>query len=315
MTSDASPYRGEATRAIHGGRQPDSAVGASVTPIYQTAAFAFDSVEQAISRAAHLEEGYCYTRMGNPTVEALEDKLALMEGAEGCLAFASGMGAISALVMALCRTGDHVVCADNIYGGTYSLLTGPLAQWGISCTFVDAREAGNVARAIRPDTRLVYVESPSNPALRLVDFESVAQLAHDRGVLVAADNTFATSFNQLPLHFGIDLVVYSATKYIGGHGDTLGGAVIGRNDLVRQIRALETLSGATLSPFNAFLLARGAQTLPLRMARHNTNALEVAQWLVRQPGVTAVHYPGLPEPSAACPGTGTNARLRRYRLL
>lgn len=294
MTADSGPYRGEATRAIHGGQRPDAAIGASATPIYQTAAFAVDNVEQAIARAAHLEEGYYYTRQGNPTVQALEEKLALFDGAEGCVAFASGMGAISTLFMTLCRAGDHVVCTDSVFGGTYTLLTAPLAQWGLSCTFVDAREAGNIARAIRPDTRLVYVESPSNPSLRLVDFEAVAQLAHDRGVLVAADNTFATAYNQQPLRFGVDLVAYSATKYIGGHGDALGGAVLGRNDLVRQIRATAALSGATLSPFNAFLFLRGAQTLPLRMERHNANGLAVAQWLAEQPDIHAVHYPGLP---------------------
>ena len=294
MASDASSYQGEATRAIHGGQQPDAAVGASVTPIYQSAAFAFDSVEQAIARAAHLEEGYSYTRHGNPTTTVLEEKLALLDDAEACVAFASGMGAICTLFMTLCRTGDHVICTDSVYGGSYSLLTGPLAQWGLNCTFVDAREAGNIARAIRPDTRLVYVESPSNPTLRLVDFEAVAQLAHDRGVLVACDNTFASSYNQRPLRFGVDLVVYSATKYIGGHGDTLGGAVLGRSDLLRQVRSLATLNGATLSPFNAFLLLRGAQTLPLRMAQHNANALAVAQWLAEQPSIQQVHYPGLP---------------------
>ncbi len=294
MTSDASSFHGEATLAIHGGQHPDAAVGANVTPIYQSAAFTFDSVEQAIARAAHLEEGYCYTRFGNPTMQALEDKLALLDDAESCIAFASGMGAISTLFMALCRAGDHVICADSVYGGSYTLLTGPLAQWGLNCTFVDAREAGNIARAIRPDTRLVFVESPSNPTLRLVDFEAMAQLAHDRGVLVACDNTFATSYNQRPLRFGIDLVAYSATKYIGGHGDALGGAVLGRNDLVRQVRTLATVNGATLSPFNAFLLLRGAQTLPLRIARHNANALAVAQWLAEQRTIAQVHYPGLP---------------------
>jgi len=295
MTSDEFANGGEATRAIHGGQHPDPGYGANATPIYQTASFAFDSVEQAIARSAHLEEGYCYTRMGNPTSTALEEKLAVLDGAEAGVAFASGMGAISALFFGLCNTGDHIVCADSLYGATWSLLTGPLQRWGLSHTPVDPREPGNVARAIRPDTRLVYLESPSNPMLRIVDFEAIAQLAHDRGVLVATDNTFASSYNQQPLRFGVDLVVYSATKYISGHGDTLGGAVLGRADLTRKIRAAEILLGATISPMNAFLLLRGTQTLPLRMERHNANALAVAQWLERQPGVQAVYYPGLPQ--------------------
>lgn len=293
MPYDPSAYPGEATRAIHGGQHPDPAYGANATPIYQTASFAFTSVEQAIARAAHLEEGYTYTRMENPTIEALEEKLALLDDAESSVAFATGMGAISALFMGLCHTGDHVVCANSLYGATYSFLTGPLQQWGLGHTLVDAREPGNIARAILPDTRLVYLESPSNPSLRLVDFEAVAQAAHDRGVPVAVDNTFATSYNQQPIHTGVDLVVYSATKYISGHGDTLGGAVLGRADLVRRVRATEILLGATLSPFNAFLLLRGVATLPLRVERHNANALAVAQWLQRQPQVHSISYPGL----------------------
>jgi len=293
MPIDPRQY-GPSTRAIHGGRGPDDA-GAVAAPIYQTAAFAFDSVEQAVARAAHLEEGYSYTRLDNPTIETLEAKLALLEGAQACVAFASGMGAVSGLFLSLCGAGDHVVCSDSLYGATYSLLAGPLRRWGLSVTFVDAREPGNVARAIGPETRLVYIESPSNPTLRLIDLEAVAQLAHDRNVLVAIDNTFATSVNQQPLSLGIDLVVYSATKYISGHGDTLGGAVLGGSDLIRKVRLAEILAGATLSPLNAFLLLRGALTLPLRVERHNANALAVAYWLREHPRVTRVHYPGLPD--------------------
>jgi len=293
MPIDDSTFRGEATRAIHGGQAPDPGYGAVTPPIYQTVSFAFDSVEQAVARSAHLEEGYNYTRVANPTTDVLESKLALLEGAEGCVAFGSGMGAISALLLGVCRTGDHVVCASTIYGATHGLLTGPLQRWGIGCTFVDAREPGNITRAIRPDTRLIYLESPANPNLRLVDLESVSQLAHDRGVPVAIDNTFATSVNQQPLRLGVDLVVYSASKYISGHGDTLGGAVLGNAEFLRHIRAAEILFGATMSPLNAFLLIRGAQTLPLRMARHNASAQAVAQWLETQPRVTRTLYPGL----------------------
>ena len=198
MADDFTAKHGEATRAIHGGQEPDPYIGAVSTPIYQTASFAFDSVEQAVARAAHLEEGYSYSRVGNPTTDALEHKLALLEEAEACVVFGSGMGAISALFLGLCRTGEHVVCADSIYGATHGLLTGPLAKWGLSATFVDAREPGNVARAIRPDTRLVYLESPSNPTLRLVDFEAVAQVAHDRGVLVANAAKYGAQFLLQP---------------------------------------------------------------------------------------------------------------------
>jgi methionine-gamma-lyase len=293
MTSDPSPDAGEATRAIHAGQAPDPAYGAVTTPIYQTAAFAYESIDQAIARAAHLEEGFSYTRVANPTIDALEVKLAQLEGAEDCVVFASGMGAISALFFGICAAGDHIVCANSIYGATHGLITAVLQRWGLSVTFVDAREACNIAAAIRPDTRLVYIESPANPTLRLVDLEAVAQFAHDRDVLVAIDNTFATSLNQLPLRFGVDLVAYSATKYISGHGDTLGGAVLGRAELMRTIRSVEILVGATISPFNAFLLLRGAQTMPLRMERHNQNALTVAQWLATQPLVRQTIYPGL----------------------
>lgn len=294
MSTGRPRPHGQATQAIHGGQQPDPAYGAVATPIYQTAAFAVDTVEQAVARAAHLEDGYSYTRNGNPTVEALAEKLTVLEGAEGGVVFGSGMGAISAMFLGLCGAGDHVVCADSLYGATYSLLTATLSRWGLQVDCVDAREPGNLARAIRPDTRLVYVESPANPTLRLVDLEAAAQLAHDRGVPLAVDNTFATSCNQLPLRLGADLVVYSATKYISGHGDTLGGAVLGRADLIRRIRNTETLIGASLSPFNAFLLLRGVQTLPLRMERHNANALEIARRLYTHPRVVHVSYPGLP---------------------
>lgn len=294
MPQDPSRPHGAFTRAVHAGQDPDPAFGALATPIYQTAAFAFETIEQAVARSAHLEEGYSYSRVSNPTTDALEHKLAELEGAEACVTFASGMGAISALLLGLCETGDHVVCANSIYGATHGLLTGILARWGLSVTFVDAREAGNVARAIRPDTRLVYIESPSNPTLRLVDLEAVAQIAHDRGVLVAIDNTFASSINQQPIRFGIDLVVYSATKYISGHGDTLGGAVLGQPEHIRRVRAAEILVGATLSPHSAYLLLRGMQTLPLRLARHNDNALAVARWLQAHPRVRQTIYPGLP---------------------
>lgn len=311
MSSDNDIHQGEATRAIHAGQEPDPAFGALASPIYQTTAFAYDSIDQAVARAAHLEEGYSYSRVANPTLDALERKLAALEGAEACVTFGSGMGAISALFLGMCGAGDHVVCADSIYGATQGMLTTTFCRWGLQVTFVDAREPSNIARAIGPDTRLVYLESPSNPTLRLVDFEAVAQLAHDRQVPVATDNTFATSVNQRPLEFGVDLVVYSATKYICGHGDTLGGAVLGRNDLLRRIRTEEILVGATLSPFSAFLLLRGAQTLPLRVERHNANAAALARWLQAHPLGAAIVLPRSGEPSAACAGARANAWLWR----
>lgn len=293
MSSEPSAFQGEYTRAIHVGQEPDPAYGALATPIYQTVAFAYDSIDQAIARAAHLEDGYSYTRIANPTTDALEYKLAELDGAEACTVFATGMGAISAVFLGLCGTGDHIVCANSIYGATHSLLTTTLRHWGLQVTFVDARNACDVAQAVRPDTRLVYVESPSNPTLRLVDLEAIATLAHDRGVLVVVDNTFATSVNQRPLEFGCDLVVYSATKYISGHGDTLGGAALGNAELIRQVRTAEILVGATLNPMNAYLLLRGIQTLPLRMERHNATALAVARWLEKHPLVARTLYPGL----------------------
>lgn len=294
MAYDPNEFTGEATRAIHGGQQPDPGYGSVTTPIYQTAAFAYDSIDQAVARAAHLEEGYSYTRVANPTITALEQKLALLEEAEECVCFASGMGAISGLLLGICGAGHHIVCSDSIYGATQGLLTTVMRRWGLGVTFVDAREPGNVARAITPETSLVYLESPSNPALRIVDFEAVAQIAHDRQVLVATDNTFATSINQHPLCLGVDFVVYSATKYISGHGDTLGGAVLGDKRRLSAIRTAEILVGATLSPQNAFLLLRGAQTLALRVARHCANAQTVAEWLQRNARIRRTIYPGLP---------------------
>lgn len=291
-TPDTPPY-GETTRAIHAGQEPDAAFGALATPIYQTASFAYDSVEQAIARSVHLEEGYNYTRVANPTIDALEHKLADLDGAEECIAFASGMGAIAGTFLGLCGSGDHVICGVNIYGATQGLLTTVLQRWNLQVTFVDAREPSNIARAIGPDTRLIYLESPSNPSLQLVDLVAVAQLAHDRGIISVIDNTFAGSSNQQPLKHGIDVVIYSATKYISGHGDTLGGAVLGNAHQLRRIRQAQILVGATISPFNAFLLLRGLQTLPLRMRQHNANAMAVARWLQANPAVPETIYPGL----------------------
>ena len=311
MSSDNDIHQGEATRAIHAGQEPDPAFGALASPIYQTTAFAYDSIDQAVARAAHLEEGYSYSRVANPTLDALERKLAALEGAEACVTFGSGMGAISALFLGMCGAGDHVVCADSIYGATQGMLTTTFCRWGLQVTFVDAREPSNIARAIGPDTRLVYLESPSNPTLRLVDFEAVAQLAHDRQVPVATDNTFATSVNQRPLEFGVDLVVYSATKYICGHGDTLGGAVLGRNDLLRRIRTeedpgrrdLESIQRLSIAAWRAdAAAARGTA----QCQRRGAGAL-----VASAPTGAAIVLPRSGEPSAACAGARANAWLWR----
>ena len=283
------------TLAIHAGEEPDPATGAVATPIHMASTFAFPSAEVAAAVFAGEEEGYIYTRWGNPTVDALERRIAALEGGEAALATASGMAAIATAVMTVAQAGDHIVATRAIYAGTYNLLAKELPRYGVHTTFVDATDPQNVAAAMREETRIVYLESPGNPTLALNDIAAIARIAHDAGALVFIDNTFATPVNQRPLELGADVVLHSATKYLCGHGDAIGGIVVGSADFIAAARTgvLRDVGGV-MSPFNAWLILRGVQTLPLRMERHNANALQVARFLEAHPQVRSVSYPGLP---------------------
>ena len=232
--------------------------------------------------------------MGNPTQNALESALCELEGGESALAFASGMAAISTGLFTLIKAGDHIIAPESLYATTSALLTQMLEPFGVAVTYVDATDSENYRNAIRPETRILYLESPANPTLKLVDIAAVVKIAKQNNLLTVMDNTFATPFNQRPLDYGIDVVVHSATKYLGGHGDLVAGAMIGSEEIIKKARwHTNKILGGVISPNTAWLVLRGIKTLALRMERHNENGLAVAQFLARHPKVQAVHYPGL----------------------
>jgi len=280
------------TKAIFS--EPCPLTGSHVRPIYQTSTFIFENVEQGARRFAGEEEGYIYTRLGNPTVTDFEKKIALLEGGEAAAAFGSGMGAITAPIMALVSAGDHIVSAKTLYGCTHAFLSHLITRFGVETTFVDATDVKNIEAAIRPNTKVVYVESPANPNMALVDITAVAQVAHKHGAKVIVDNTFMTPYWQRPLELGCDVVVHSATKYIGGHGLVVAGVTVGAKDFIDEVK-VTTLKdiGAVISPFDAWLLTIGLKTLGVRMEKHETNAMMVAKWLEENPKVDKVYYPGL----------------------
>ncbi len=290
---------GFATLCIHGKKHLDKHEGqvpirAVSTPIFQSSTFAFRDADHGAAIFAGEDDGYVYTRLGNPTQSALESEMAYLERGEAALALASGMAAATTAVLNCCVNGDHIVSGDTLYGGTHQLFTQTLPRMGITVTEVDARDPQNFADAITDRTRLIYLESPANPTLVLTDIAAVADLAHAREIPVLVDNTFCTPYLQSPLALGADIVLHSATKYIGGHGDTVAGILVGKQDWMAKAR-MEVLRdiGGCISPFNAWLLLRGLKTLPVRMDRHCENALELAQFLSYHPKVTEVIYPGL----------------------
>jgi cystathionine gamma-synthase len=274
------------TRAIHVGQDPDAPYGAVTVPIYQNSTYAQDDV--AVPKI------WDYGRGGNPTREAFQQALASLEGGERCFAFASGMGAEATLLLTL-RPGDHIVLGDDVYGGTYRLLAKVLGPWGLEMTTCDLSDPDALAGAVRPATRYVWIETPSNPLLKIVDIESVAALAHATGVQVVVDNTFASPALQQPLALGADVVVHSVTKYIGGHSDLIGGAIVTSDaDLIERLSFLVNAVGAVPGPMDAFLALRGLKTLVVRMGRHCANAERVAAFLSEHRNVNQVYYPGLP---------------------
>ncbi|MBO0980509.1 cystathionine gamma-synthase [Microbacterium sp. SD291] len=287
-----------ATRAIHSGQRPDPTTGAIIPPIYQASTHVQDGI-------GGFRDGYEYNRAGNPTRSSLEVQLAALEGGVNALSFASGLAAEDALLRGILKPGDHVVLGNDVYGGTYRLLTKVLAPWGVETSTVELSELDDVRAAIRPSTRIVWVETPSNPLLKIVDIAAVVEVAHAAGAVVVVDNTFASPALQQPLALGADLVVHSTTKYLGGHSDVLGGAVVfGDDRFYEQIKFQQFAVGAVSAPLDAWLTTRGIKTLAVRVRQHGENAQAIAEWAAARPEFAQVFYPGL----ASHPGHEIAAR-------
>jgi cystathionine beta-lyase/cystathionine gamma-synthase len=275
-----------ATVCIHAGQEPDPATGAIITPIFQTSTYVQDELGR--------HKGYEYARTQNPTRAALEGNIAAMEGGRAGFAFASGMAAIGAIATLL-RSGDHVVVTENTYGGTYRLFDKVLTRYGLEFTYVDTARPDLIEQAIRPTTRMLFVETPTNPVLRLTDLARAAEIAKARDVRLVVDNTFASPCLQRPIEFGADLVVHSTTKYLNGHSDSVGGIVVAvRDEDIEWLGFVQNAEGAILGPMDAWLVLRGTKTLAVRMAQHNANAMTIAEFLASHPRVRSVLYPGLP---------------------
>ncbi len=302
--------QGFATRAIHLGYNPMEHEGALTPPLHLTSPFAFETAEAGGEIFAGDRPGHIYSRISNPTLDLLERRVADLEGAEAGLALASGMGAITAIFWTLLSPGDEVIVDKTLYGCTFAFMHHGLRKFGITITHVDLTNPDNLTAAMTERTRLVYFETPANPNMRLVDISAVAAIAHAGGAQVVVDNTYATPYLTTPIALGADLVLHSATKYLGGHGDLVAGVVVGRAEAVSEIRlvGMKDMTGAVMAPFNAMLILRGLKTLALRMERHCASARVVAEWLEAHPEVAKVHYPGLA-------GFGQYALARRQMAL
>jgi cystathionine gamma-lyase len=290
---------GFATRAIHAGQDPDPATGATIVPIYATSTYT--------QAAPGQHKGYDYSRSGNPTRAALETCLASLEEGEQGLAFASGLAATTAVFAGLLKPGDEVVASADLYGGTFRLLERVFKPWGMKTAYTDDSSPAGFEKLMTKATRIVWIETPTNPLLQVLDIAALAELAHRHGALLAVDNTFASPYLQQPLKLGADLVVHSTTKYLGGHSDVVGGAAIGRKALFEPIKFYQNAAGGVPGPFDAFLTLRGLKTLAVRMGRHCANARQLAEWLVKHPNVEKVYYPGL----ANHPGHAVAAKQMR----
>src|SRR5215207_5225628 len=278
---------GFATRAIHAGQEPDPTTGATIVPIYATSTYTQAGIGQ--------HKGYEYSRSGNPTRTALETCLAALEEGERGLAFASGLAATTGVFAALLRPGDEVAASADLYGGTFRLLDKVFKPWGLNARYTDESSPAAFEAIITPKTKLVWIETPTNPLLQVLDIAALAEVSHKHGAKLAVDNTFASPYLQQPLKLGADIVVHSTTKYLGGHSDVVGGCVVGAKDLLDPIKFFQNAAGGVPGPFDSYLVLRGLKTLAVRMDRHCDNAVSLAAWLVKHPAVAKVYYPGLPE--------------------
>lgn len=292
VENTAQHYHPE-TLAIRGGRE-SSEYREHSQALHLTSSFCYESAEQAAAMFMGEIEGYTYSRFTNPTVTAFQQRLALMEGGERAIATATGMAAIQAIMMSLLKAGDHIVSSQSLFGSTTNLFAGLLAKFGVETTFVDARDLTAWEAAAKPNSKLFFLETPSNPLTEIADIAAIADLAHRHDALLVVDNSFCSPALQQPLKLGADLVMHSATKYLDGHGRVMGGAVVGSHALVEQVYLHVRTAGPTLAPFNAWVLLSGLETLSLRMEKHSANALELARWLEAHPAIERVYYPGLP---------------------
>ncbi|HBJ78674.1 MULTISPECIES: methionine gamma-lyase [Fusobacterium] len=286
---------GFGTVSIHGGSCKNP-YGTLAVPIFQTSTFVFDSAEQGGRRFALEESGYIYSRLGNPTTAVLEDKIAQLEHGEAAVATSSGMGAISSVMWTILKAGDHIISDKTLYGCTFAFFSHGLSKFGIEVSFVDTSDAEAVKKAMKPNTKAVYLETPANPNLKIVDIKAIAEVAHTNpNTLVIVDNTFSTPYCQKPIELGADIVVHSATKYLNGHGDVIAGMVISKKDLIDQIRlvGIKDMTGSVLGPMEAYLIIRGMKTLEVRMKKHCENAMKVAEFLAAHDKVAEVYFPGL----------------------
>lgn len=286
---------GFATRAIHHAYDPQQNEGALTPPLHLTSTFAFETAEAGGEMFAGERQGHIYSRISNPTCDLLEQRIATLEGAEAALALSSGMGAITAALWTVLCPGDELIVDETLYGCTFAFMRHGLAKWGVTITHVDMTDPENIRAAISDKTRVVYFETPANPNMRLVDIAAVSEIAHEAEAIVIVDNTYATPYLTRPIILGADLVLHSATKYLGGHGDVVAGLVAGSAEMVTEIRlvGMKDMTGAVIAPFNAMLILRGLKTLALRLERHCASAQTVATWLEDHPGVGVVHFPGL----------------------
>ncbi|MCL7413560.1 MAG: PLP-dependent aspartate aminotransferase family protein, partial [ANME-2 cluster archaeon] len=284
------------TQCVHAGEAPDPSYGAHTIPIYQTSTFVFDSAQQGAARFSGEEKGYIYARVApnTPTHAALVEKIAALEGGETGQTFSSGMAAITAVVLSQLEQGDHLLSTNVVYGGTYGLFSSILTKFGIEVSFVDTSDLGNVKRNIRKNTKVIFLETPANPTMIISDIEEIGKMARDTGALCVVDNTFATPRFQRPLQLGADVVIHSCTKYLGGHADLLGGIVVGKKEFIKSMSSMVNSTGGAMGPFEAWLCIRGLKTLHLRMERHASNAMKVAEFLETHPKIEWVRYPGLP---------------------
>jgi cystathionine beta-lyase/cystathionine gamma-synthase len=275
------------TLAVHAGQAPDEVTGAIMPPIYQTSTYVQPKLGEP-------KRGYEYARVQNPTREAMEANIAALEGGKHGIAFASGMAAIEAITKRL-SSGDHVIYEENVYGGTHRMFVQVLARFGMQFTAVDSRDLDAVRAAIRPNTRLIHIETPTNPMMRVTDLRAIVELAREREITVAVDNTFASPYNQRPLELGADVVVHSSTKYLNGHSDVIGGIAATNDDRIAEdLHFMQKAAGAVPGPWDSWLVLRGTKTLHVRMKAHNANGQKVAEYLSTHPAIEAVHYPGLP---------------------
>lgn len=295
MRNDEKEKWGIDTECIHAGTEPDPAYGSVAPPIYQTSTFVFRSPEEGAARFAGADPGYIYTRMGNPTIAMLEASVAALEEGTAALATSSGMSAVSTVFFALLSAGDHVVCSASVYGPSRVVLERDFSRFGVRATMVDTSDLARLRAAVTPDTRIIFVETPANPTLAITDLAGAAEIAREAGATLVVDNTFMSPILQKPFHFGADIVLHSVTKFLNGHADVVGGALVFRDDrLMRRVRGVLHYLGGTMDPHQAWLVLRGIKTLAMRVRTAQANAGALAELLAAHPAVDRVRYPGLP---------------------